>query len=43
MAGVAALCLSEAVAAELRTLRWGEVRVAARPDQASLVALLADG
>ncbi|WP_328703032.1 uroporphyrinogen-III synthase [Arenibaculum pallidiluteum] len=37
---VTAFCLSEAVAHEVRTLGWGAVRTAPRPDQASLLALI---
>ncbi|MFQ5783967.1 MAG: uroporphyrinogen-III synthase [Alphaproteobacteria bacterium] len=41
LGGVAALCLSPAVAAAACALRWREVRIADRPDQASLLALVA--
>ncbi|MGD0190342.1 MAG: uroporphyrinogen-III synthase [Rhizomicrobium sp.] len=37
---IAALCISDATAAALKPLQFREVRVAARPDQASLLALL---
>lgn len=40
IAGAAALCLSAAVAANLRDLPWRTVRIAARPDQAALLGLL---
>ncbi|HZH28677.1 MAG TPA: uroporphyrinogen-III synthase [Azospirillaceae bacterium] len=35
-----AVCLSDAVANTVRTLPWRDVRIAARPDQDSLVALI---
>ena len=35
-----ALCLSDAVADTIKDLPWGEVRVAAHPDQAALLACL---
>jgi uroporphyrinogen-III synthase len=38
---VEALCLSEAVAAEARALRWRAVLIAARPETETLIALLA--
>ncbi len=38
--GMEAICLSEAVAARAATLAWRRVRVAERPDQAALIALL---
>lgn len=40
LAGAEALCLSAAVAEEVRALSWGEVRVAARPTAAALLHLL---
>ncbi len=39
-AGIAAYCLSRAVAEQLAPLPWGRLRVAARPDMASLMAAL---
>ena len=39
-AAVAALCLSDAVAAAAAPMRWRRVRIAARPDAPSLLALL---
>ncbi len=39
--GIRALCLSAPVAAAARAADWREVAVAARPEQASLVALVA--
>ncbi len=41
LAGTDALCLSEAVAGAARALSWRAVRIAERPDQEALVALLA--
>ena len=38
--GIAAVCLSPAVAAALERLTWRQVAVAARPDQAALLAAL---
>jgi uroporphyrinogen-III synthase len=38
--GIAAACLSPAVAAALERLAWREVAVAASPDQAALLAAL---
>ncbi len=40
LASTGALCLSEAVAEEARAVVWREVRVADRPDQAALLALV---
>jgi uroporphyrinogen-III synthase len=40
---LAALCLSEAVAAPCRALAWRAIRVAASPDRAALLALLQGG
>jgi len=41
LAATEALCLSEAVADAARALPWRAVRIAERPDQAALVALVA--
>jgi uroporphyrinogen-III synthase len=40
LASTQALCLSEAVAEAARAIAWREVRVAGRPDQAALLALV---
>lgn len=42
-AQIHALCLSADVAQKARTLRWKSVKIAKRPDQESLLALLAKG
>ncbi len=38
-----AVCLSRAVAARVKTVDWADIRVAARPDQAALIAALPTG
>lgn len=41
LAGIDAVCLSEAVAIKARAARWRAVRVALRPDTQALIALIA--
>ncbi len=40
LSGLTAVCLSEAVAAELKTGAWGNIRVAGKPDAGSVISLL---
>ncbi len=40
LGGVRALCLSRAVARQAEAIQWGEIAVAARPDQDALLALI---
>lgn len=40
LAGITAVCLSEAIADELRDLRWRDIRVAAERDHAAVLACL---
>ncbi|OEJ64086.1 uroporphyrinogen-III synthase [Magnetovibrio blakemorei] len=40
LTGITAFCLSDPVAQNVRALKWKDIRIAVKPDQASLLALL---